>query len=704
LPSAKSTVTQRIAELRTQLGEHNYRYYVLDDPSVPDAEYDRLFRELVELESAHPDLVTPESPTQRVGQSPAGAFREITHETPMLSLGNAFSDGDVRDFDERVRKLLDTDADVGYYAEPKLDGVAVSLRYEAGALAHAATRGDGTVGEDITANVRTIESAPLSLRGTGYPRVLDVRGEVVMPRREFENFNRRAAAAGEKTFINPRNAAAGSLRQLDPRVTAARPLEIYFHSYGRAEAGWKMPDTHGEFMDRLRDWGLRPTPQSGLVLGASGCLDFHAALLRKRESLPYEIDGAVYKVDRFDQQRQLGYVARAPRWAIAHKFPAQEEMTLLRDVEFQVGRTGTLTPVARLDPVFVGGVTVSNATLHNMDEVERKDVRIGDTVIVRRAGDVIPEVVRVVPERRPKKGTRRVKLPAHCPVCGSEVLRVKGEAAARCTGGSFCGAQRKEAIRHFASRRAMNIDGLGGAIIDRLVDRQKLDTVADLYRLHEHRDELVTWEGLGEKSVDNLLAAIDRSRKTTLARLLFALGIRDVGESTAEDLARFFGSLDGLQAAALEYGRAVERIAPQALKPAEQERQLRSLRLRAIPNIGHVVACYLAGFFHERHNRDVLQKLRDRGVTWEESGGEAAGPRPLAGKTFVLTGGLESMSRDEAKDRLQALGARVSGSVSKKTDYVVAGADPGSKLDKAVELGVPVMDEAGFRRLLESGG
>jgi len=701
--AGRPTVARRIAELRRQIDEHNFRYYVEDDPSIPDAEYDRLFRELTDLEAAHPDLISPESPTQRVGGTPTGAFSEIRHETPMLSLNNAFSEEELRDFDQRVRKGLDTAAEVSYFAEPKMDGVAVSLRYENGGLVHAATRGDGTVGEDITANVRTIRSVPLRLRGAGHPRVLDVRGEIIITRKGFEVFNRAAATTGEKPFINPRNAAAGSLRQLDPAVTAARPLEIYFHSFGSAEGG-ALPARHGEFMQRLRDWGLRTTPHARIVSGAGGCLEYYAGMLRRRESLPYEIDGVVYKVDRFDQQRQLGYVARAPRWAIAHKFPAQEEMTLLRDVEFQVGRTGTLTPVARLEPIFVGGVTVSNATLHNMDEVERKDVRIGDTVIVRRAGDVIPEVVRVVPERRPKKGARKVKLPAHCPVCGSEVQRVESEAAARCTGGLFCGAQRKEAIRHFSSRRAMNIEGLGEVIVNELVDEKFLETVADIYRLHGHRERLVERDGMGEKSVDKLLEAIERSKHTTLARLLFALGIRDVGESTAADLARFFGGLEELQEAAIAYGEAVEKLALEELKPAELQRRHESLRLHQVPNIGHVVASHVAGFFHEKHNRDVLRELRELGVRWDEGAGTAAGPKPLAGKTFVLTGGLVAMSRDEARDRLQLLGARVAGSVSKKTDYVVAGADPGSKLEQAVALGVPVLGEAEFLELLAKGG
>jgi DNA ligase (NAD+) len=694
---------RRIEQLRRELDEHNYRYYVLDDPAIPDAEYDRLFRELADLEARHPELVTPDSATQRVGRTPAGGFGEVRHESPMLSLNNAFTEQELREFDLRVRRGLDTEALVGYFAEPKMDGVAVSLRYEHGSFARAATRGDGTVGEDITANVRTIQSVPLKLRGTGFPQVLDVRGEVIITRAGFETFNRAAAQSGDKPFINPRNAAAGSLRQLDAAVTAARPLEIYFHSFGSAEGGM-VPDRHSAFMKLLREWGLRTTPHARIVDGADGCLAYYAEMQRRRDALPWEIDGVVYKVDRFDQQRQLGWVARAPRWAIAHKFPAQEELTLLQDVEFQVGRTGTLTPVARLEPVFVGGVTVSNATLHNMDELERKDVRIGDTVIVRRAGDVIPEVVRVVLERRPRHGIRKVKLPAQCPVCGSDVQRVAGEAAARCTGGLFCAAQRKEALRHFASRRAMNIEGLGDVLVDRLVEQQLLDTVADIYRLQRHRDQLVDWDGLGEKSVDKLFGAIDASKQTTLPRLLFALGIRDVGESTAADLARFFGGLDEIQEAAIEYGREMQRLAGAAgLTAAQMQRKLEELRLRQVPNIGHVVACHLAGFFAEAHNRDVLRELRELGVRWQESRGAVQGPKPLAGKVFVLTGGLAAMSRDEAKDRLLLLGARVAGSVSKKTDYVVAGADPGSKLDRAVELGVAVLDEAQFLSLIGGG-
>lgn len=681
---------ERAAALRREIEEHNYRYYVLNDPSVPDAEYDRLLRELEELEAAHPELATPDSPTRRVGAPPAREFRAVRHEVPMLSLSNAFSDEEVQDFDRRVRKGLglDTGEEVDYYAEPKIDGVAVSLRYENGRFVRAATRGDGTTGEDITENVRTIHSVPLQLRGKGHPPLLEVRAEVFMTRRGFERLNREAAERGEKTFLNPRNAAAGSLRQLDPRVTARRPLEIFVHGFAGTEP---LAARHSETLAQLREWGLRVAPESRLVHGVKGCLAYYAEIGERRNRLAYDIDGVVYKVDRFDFQRELGFVARAPRWAIAHKFPAQEEMTVVRDVEFNVGRTGALTPVARLEPVFVGGVTVSNATLHNMDEIERKDVRIGDTVIVRRAGDVIPEVVKVVPERRPP-GARKVRLPSRCPECGSDVVRIQGEAVARCTGGLYCPAQRKESIRHFASRRALDIEGLGEVLVNQLVDRDLLRTVADIFRLKEHREELITWEGLGEKSVDKLLGAIDAAKHTTLARLLYALGIRDVGEATARDLAAHFGSLDALRQAAVDYGKALEQ---------GDRKALRDQALLAVDGVGHEVASRIAAFFGEAHNLDVIRELERLGVRWAESEGRAADAAgPLAGKTFVLTGTLESMGRDEARDLLISLGAKVTGSVSKKTDYVVVGADPGSKLDKANELGVPTLDEAAFLALV----
>lgn len=689
---ARQKADKRIQALREAVEYHNYRYYVLDDPDIPDAEYDRLLRELEQLEHDFPDLITPDSPTQRVGAAPRREFREIKHEVPMLSLGNAFSDDDIREFDRRVRDRLELSMAVDYFAEPKLDGLAISLRYENGHLVQAATRGDGATGEDVTVNVRTIESVPLKLRGKQFPKVLDVRGEVFMSRAGFEQMNRQAMEKGEKVFVNPRNAAAGSLRQLDPKITAARPLEIYFHSFGRAE-GIKLPKRQSELMAQLREWGLRVCPETEVANGVDGCFDYYRRLGEKRNDLPYEIDGVVYKVDRLDQQRELGFVARAPRWAIAHKFPAHEELTTVRDVEFQVGRTGALTPVARLEPVFVGGVTVSNATLHNMDEIERKDVRIGDTVYVRRAGDVIPEVVRVITERRPK-GARKVRLPARCPVCDSNVVREAGEAVARCSGGLFCPAQRKEAIRHFASRRAMDIDGLGEVLIEQFVDDGLLHTPADIYRLHERRDELIQRERMGEKSVDNLLAAIEKSQQTTLPRFLYALGIRDVGEVTAVDLAEYFGDLKQLVEAARDYSKHMEALERSNATETDIEKQLRDHPVRQVPNVGHVIASKLASFFREPHNNEVIAQLQRLGVKWEPMKGTGEGPKPLAGKTFVLTGALSGMTRDEAKAAIQQRGGKVTGSVSKKTDYVVAGADPGSKLSKALELGVRVITES----------
>lgn len=667
----KQQAEAELRRLRTAIEHHNYQYYVLDVPEVPDAEYDRLMRELQAVEAEHPELVTPDSPTQRVSGAPAAGFAEVRHNVPMLSLDNAFEEQDVLDFDRRAREKLEGVASIEYVCEPKLDGLAISIRYENGKLVTAATRGDGNTGEDVTANVRTIKSVPLHLRGSDYPDVLEVRGEVFMSHAGFEQLNARAREQGDKTFVNPRNAAAGSLRQLDSTVTAQRPLEIYFYGAGEVDGG-ELPDRHSVILERFRDWGLRVNPEIRRVDGVEGCLKYHADMQARRDSLDYDIDGVVYKVDRLDQQRELGFVARAPRWAIAHKFPAQEELTVLKGVDFQVGRTGALTPVARLEPVFVGGVTVSNATLHNMDEIERLGVRIGDTVIVRRAGDVIPEIVSVVSERRPAR-TRAIELPKHCPVCGSDVHREAGEAAARCTGGLVCGAQRKEGLKHFASRRAMDIDGLGDRLIEQLVDAGLVHSAADLYRLAKHRDTLVEWEGFGEKSVSNLLDAIDASKTTTLPRFLFALGIREVGEATARGLAMHFGSLD-------------------ALLDADSD------TLQTVPDVGPKVAERIVDFFHEPHNRKVLDALRAEGVHWEETQGQAAGPKPLEGKTFVLTGSLETMTRDEAKDKLMALGAKVTGSVSKKTSYVVAGADAGSKLRKAEELGIEVLDE---NRLLD---
>jgi DNA ligase (NAD+) len=660
----------RIKELREQVRRHDYRYYVLDDPEISDARYDALLGELRELEATHPELVTPDSPTQRVGGEASGTFGEVVHAVPMLSLENAFTEQDVLDFDRRVRERLDTDA-VDYSAEPKLDGLAISLRYESGRLTQAATRGDGTRGEDVSANVRTIRSVPLTLRGDA-PQLLEVRGEVFMSRRAFEQVNRRAAEKGEKTFVNPRNAAAGSLRQLDPKVTERRALDVFFYGVG-ATAGWAMPRRHSELLAALRELGLRTCPETTVVAGVTGCIEYYRGMGRRRNALGYEIDGVVYKVDRLDWQRDLGFVSRAPRWAVAHKFPAQEETTVVRDVEFQVGRTGALTPVARLEPVFVGGVTVSNVTLHNMDELARKDVRIGDTVVVRRAGDVIPEVVRVIPDLRPPDA-RIVELPARCPVCGSHVTRAEGEAVARCSGGLVCRAQRREALRHFASRRAMDIEGLGDKLVEQLVDAGRVETPADLYSLTA--DELASLERMGAKSAANLVEALERSKRTTLARFLFALGIRDVGESTALALANHFGRLEAIAGAS-----------------AEEIEQVR--------DVGPVVAAHVHDFFAEEHNLAVLAALQERGVSWPEGTPvRSIESGPLSGETLVITGTLASMTRDQARDAARAAGATVTDSVSRKTTLLVAGAEAGSKLRKAQELGVTIVDEEEFKRRL----
>ncbi len=665
-------VRQRIEALRKLINYHNYRYYVLDDPEIPDSEYDRLMRELQALEEAHPEFITPDSPTQRVGAEPLKEFGEVRHKVPMLSLENAFSDEELREFDARVHKLLGVEAPIEYAAEPKLDGLAVSLKYEHGVLVQGATRGDGYRGEDVTANVRTIDSIPLRLLGEEWPEVLEVRGEVFMPKSGFEKLNREARRKGEKTFANPRNAAAGSLRQLDPRVTASRPLAFFAYGWGELSVE-RLADTHSASMLRLRDFGLPISPELKVLRGVEACLAYHREMQERRDSLDYDIDGVVFKVDRLDWQERLGYVSRAPRWAIAHKFPAEEALTVLRDVEWQVGRTGAVTPVARLEPVQVGGVTVKSATLHNMDEIEKKDIRIGDTVYVRRAGDVIPEIVRVLLERRPPNA-RRIRLPKKCPVCGSDVIKPEGEAIARCTGGLYCPAQRKESIKHFASRRAMDIEGLGDKLVEQLVDKGLVKDPADLYGLT--KEQLVGLERMGEKSAQNLLDALERSKETTLARFLYAIGIREVGEATAQTLARHFGSLEAIENA------------------SEEE-------LQQVPDIGPVVAAYIAGFFRQPHNREVIEKLRKAGVRWPE-GKPAPRPEelPLHGKTFVLTGAL-SRPREEIKEELQALGARVSGSVSKKTDYVVVGEHPGSKYDKARALGITILDEAGLRKLLE---
>ena len=669
-----SNPAQRIATLRDELHAHAYRYYVLDTPSIPDADYDRLYRELEALEAAHPELITSDSPTQRVGAPPDTAFAPIQHRLPMLSLANAFNEQEVRDFDRRARERTDV-ASLRYVVEPKMDGLAVSLTYEHGRLVQAATRGDGRTGEDVTANVRTIRRVPLRLQGEA-PTLVEIRGEIYLPLKGFHAMNRRLEAEGAKTFVNPRNAAAGALRQLDPAMTAQRPLDLVCYALGAMESG-ELPETHAEVLEQLRSWGLPVSDLNTVVDSVDGCLARYQHLQTQRPELPYEIDGVVYKVDSLALRAELGQVARAPRWAIAHKFPAEEASTRLLDVEFQVGRTGALTPVARLDPVFVGGVTVSNATLHNMDEIERKDVRIGDRVVVRRAGDVIPEVARVLPDAR-GDDVRPVQAPDQCPVCGSAVVRAEGEAVVRCSGGLVCSAQREAALRHFVSRRAMDVDGLGDKLIQQLVANGRVQSPADLFTLTA--EELAGLDRMGAKSAANLVAALERARETELARLIFALGIREVGEVTAAALAAAFGDLDPLM-------------------------QAEEADLLAVPDVGPIVARHVRSFFDQPDNRRVIEALRERGVRWPaveppEDTGQA---QPLAGKTFVVTGTLDGLSRDEAKARIQQAGGKVTSSVSKKTDYLVAGADPGSKLEKARSLGVAIIDQAELEALLTGG-
>jgi DNA ligase (NAD+) len=666
------TAAARAAELRAELAHHDYRYYVLDEPEVPDAEYDRLMLELRALEAAHPELITADSPTQRVAGAPSAGFGEVVHQVPMLSLDNAFAEEDVTGFDRRIHERLGVSGELDYLAEPKLDGLAVTVIYRDGLLWRAATRGDGVTGEDVTANVRTIRAVPQRLRGAA-PALLEARGEVFMPLAGFERMNARARERGEKVFINPRNAAAGSLRQLDPRVSAARPLTALFYGLGMLE-GRAAPAGQQELLALLRGLGLPVSAEARVVHGVSGCLEYYRALGARRATLGYQIDGVVYKLERRADQERLGFLSRSPRWAIAHKFPADEALTVVKDIGFQVGRTGALTPVARLEPVFVSGVTVSNVTLHNMDEVQRKDVRVGDTVIVRRAGDVIPEVVSVLTERRPP-GAEPLELPARCPVCNSRVLRAPGEAVARCTGGFTCRAQRLEALRHFASRRALDIEGLGDKLIEQLIERERLRSPADIYTLDA--EELAQLERMGEKSAANLIAAIERSRHTSLPRLLYGLGIREVGEATALALARHFGTLE----------RLMDADAP---------------TIQQVPDVGPVVAAHVAAFFASEDHRRVIKALRDKGVSWPEVTRPAAGGAgdSLEGKIFVLTGTLASLTREAAQEALQARGAKVSGSVSKKTSYVVAGADAGAKLAKAEALGLPVLDEAALLKLL----
>jgi DNA ligase (NAD+) len=691
MSSVSTSVRDRVDQLRTTITDHNHHYYVLDDPQVPDAEYDRLFRELQAREAEYPELATATSPTQRVGSAVETNFAQVIHRIPMLSLDNAFSAEELRDFDRRVRERLNRGKTAGesstkehsteeegskeertieYVCEPKLDGLAVSLHYQNGELVRAATRGDGYTGEDITANIRTIASVPLTLRGGDFPQTVEVRGEVYMPRAGFDRLNQRLAGRGEKTFVNPRNAAAGSLRQKKSSVTARRPLEMCAYSVAVSDDS-ALPPTHWKGLQQVSEWGFRINPEMSLANGADQCLEAYEALMAKRDRLPYEIDGIVFKVNRLDLQQQLGFVSRAPRWAIAQKFPAEEELTVVESVEFQVGRTGAITPVARLKPVFVGGVTVSNATLHNMDEVRRLDLHIGDTVFIRRAGDVIPKVVKVVQDKRPADAWV-IELPAQCPACGSDVVQIEGEVIARCSGGLFCPAQRKEAIRHYASRKALDIEGLGDKWVDILVDSEKVETIADLYRLR--KADLIGLERMGDKSASNLIAAIDASRQPLLWRFLYALGIREVGEATAKGLAGYFGSLE-------------------AIAEADEN------ALQAVSDVGPIVAGHLRSFFEQPHNQEILQSLKQAGVIWQTQEITATS-MPLHGQTWVLTGTMEQMTRDQAKQKLEGMGAKVAGSVSKKTSCVVAGEAAGSKLTKAQQLGVEVLSEQDLLDLL----
>jgi DNA ligase (NAD+) len=675
----RAAAEARMVELRKEIKYHDERYYVLDEPEIPDAEYDKLMNELRALEAEYPDSITPESPTQHVSGAPSEEFGEVIHKVPMLSLDNAFSAEDVQGFDRRIHERLDVEGDLDYWAEPKLDGLAVTVIYRHGKLAQAATRGDGARGEDVTANVRKIRSVPHQLHGKT-PEVLEVRGEVFMPIKGFERMNRVARETGEKVFINPRNAAAGSLRVLDASITAKRPLQLYFYSLGTVEGG-SIPDHQSGLLKAFKSWGLPICPDAQLVHGVDGLLEYYRDMGVRRKSLPYQIDGVVYKLDRRADQERLGFVSRAPRWAIAHKFPAEEALTVVREIQFQVGRTGVLTPVARLEPVFVSGVTVSNVTLHNIGEVHRKDVRVGDTVVVRRAGDVIPEIVRVVLERRPEgwddHSMAVVILPSKCPVCGSKVVQDEDEAAARCTGGFTCRAQRQEAIRHFASRRAMDIEGFGDKLVEQLVERDWVKSPADIYALTS--EQLTGLERMGEKSAANLIEAVEKSKRTTLPRLLYGLGIPQVGEATALALAQNFGKLEELL-------------------------QADAARIQQVPDVGPIVAALVAAFVASPEHRAVIKRLQKLGVSWPdvEPLPTVASDDTLVGQTFVVTGTLESMTREEAQEALIALGAKVSKSVSKKTSYVVAGSEPGSKLQKAQELGVAVLDEKGFLALLES--
>ncbi|EGQ8551202.1 NAD-dependent DNA ligase LigA [Vibrio parahaemolyticus] len=666
------SVHQRLEELKESLHYHAVRYYVEDNPEIPDAEYDRLMRELLEIEAQHPDLVTVDSPSQRVGGKPLSEFSQVTHEVPMLSLDNAFDDSELDSFHKRAQDRIGGESIKQYCCEPKLDGLAVSLLYENGILVQAATRGDGTTGENITENVRTINAIPLKLRGDDWPARLEVRGEVFMPKAGFEKLNELARQKGEKVFVNPRNAAAGSLRQLDSRITASRPLSFYAYSVGVVQ-GADLAASHYERFLQIKSWGLPMCPETKRVDSLADVKTYYQDILQRRDALPYEIDGVVIKIDDIAVQERLGFVARAPRWAIAYKFPAQEEITTLNEVEFQVGRTGAITPVAKLEPVFVGGVTVSNATLHNADEIERLQVKIGDQVVIRRAGDVIPQVVSVIKERRPETA-RDIIFPTQCPVCGSHVERIEGEAVTRCTGGLVCQAQRKQALKHFVSRKALDVDGLGDKVIEQLVDREMVETPADLFKLSA--GVLTVLERMGPKSAQNIVNALEKSKLTTLPRFLYSLGIREVGEATAANLAQHFKSLEAIQAATEE-------------------------QLIAVQDIGVVVAKHITTFFEEEQNQAVVQDLLVQGIHWPEvSAPEQGAELPLEGKTVVLTGTLSQLGRTEAKEALQSLGAKVTGSVSKKTDILFAGENAGSKLVKAQELGIEIKTEQDLLELI----
>ncbi|MFZ0218957.1 MAG: NAD-dependent DNA ligase LigA [Candidatus Aquirickettsiella sp.] len=673
MPKPTDRIIKKIDRLKKKINEHSYRYHILDDPLISDAAYDKLFRELENLEKQYPKLISKNSPTQRVGDTPLTSFQHVQHIIPMLSLENAFSEKEVLAFNKRIQERLGTQQDIEYACEPKVDGIAVSLTYQNGHLIRAATRGDGNTGEDITLNIRTILSIPLQLRGSDYPASLEVRGEVYIPKSAFQQLNNRLKEAGEKTFVNPRNAAAGSLRQLNPKITAQRCLAFFTHSIGQITEG-KLADTHTTILDQFERWGLPRCPQTQTAKNIVACLAYYHKIAKQRAKLPYEIDGVVYKVNTIPLQQQLGFVSRAPRWALAHKFPAQEEFTKILAIEFQVGRTGTLTPVARLQPVFVGGATISNATLHNMDEVKRKDIRVGDTVIIRRAGDVIPEIVSIVKEKRPAN-TPSLQLPKHCPICGSDIIKLESEAAARCSGALYCPAQRKEAIKHFASRKAMNIEGLGNKLIDQLVDTDLIKDVSDLYHLKV--EQLANLEHLAEKSAGKLCNAIQASKKTSLTRFLYGLGIRDVGITTALNLTQHFQELKSIM-------------------------QAEEVSLQVIPDIGPVVAAHVKKFFSEPHNLKAIKNLLAAGVTWPKP--TAIAPRQssqLTGKSVVLTGSLSELSREQATLLLQELGAKVSSSVTKKIDYVIVGKDPGSKLVRAQQLGLSILTENKFLELLK---